>query len=101
MDWPQEIRKLMKDRDWSLRQFAMKVEMSPTYVSEVLGGKPASPMLKLRVLDMRGYDLASAAVIKMLLPKEVADELVEKEKKRAHESAVASTLSQNNSEAHA
>lgn len=83
MDWPAEIRKLMEDRDWTQRALAEKVKMSPTYIGDVLAGKPASPMLKLRVLDMRGYDLASAAVLRMMLPNEVAEELVTKEKERA------------------
>jgi transcriptional regulator with XRE-family HTH domain len=83
MDWSKEIRQLMTDRDWSVRQFAKKVEMSASYISDVTNGKPASPMLKLKVLDMRGYDLASAAVLRMLLPKDVAEELVQKEKMRA------------------
>ncbi len=86
LNWPDEINTLMQDRNWSLRQLAARVEMSPSYLSDVMSGKAASPMLKLRILDMRGYDLASSAVLKMLLPKEVAEELVEKEKLRAHAS---------------
>lgn len=86
MDWPKEIKKLMDDRKWSMRELAQKVDMSATYIGDVIGGKPASPKLKLRILDMRGYDMASAAVLRMLLPKEVAEELVEKEKERASES---------------
>lgn len=83
MDWPNEIRTLMEDRDLSQRELATKIGMSATYIGDVLGGKPASPMLKLKILDMRGYDLASAAVLRLLLPKEVAEELVAKEKLRA------------------
>ena len=86
MNWPEEIKLLMRDRDWSLRQLAVRVNMSATYLSDVIAGKSASPTLKLRILDMRGYDLASSAVLKLLLPKEVAEELVVKEKQRAHAS---------------
>lgn len=82
MDWPNEIQTIMKSRKLSLREFAKLVDMSPTFISDVMKGKPASPMLKLHVLDMRGYDLASQAVLKMLLSKEVAEKLVEKERDR-------------------
>lgn len=87
MDWPTEIRTLMIDRKWSQRDLAAEVGMSPTYIGDVLAGKPASPTLKMRILDKRGYDLASAAVLRMLLPKDVAEELVTRERQRASDSA--------------
>lgn len=95
MDWPAEIRTLMDDRDLTQRALAEQIGMSATFVGDVLAGKPASPLLKLRVLDMRGYDLASAAVLRMLLPNEVAEELVKKEKARARANSRKKKLSGN------
>jgi transcriptional regulator with XRE-family HTH domain len=86
MDWPTEIRTLMQDRNWTQRELAAKVGMSATYIGDVLGGEMPSPKLKLRVLDMRGYDLASAAVLRMILSRDVAEELVSRERKRASDS---------------
>lgn len=84
MDWPNELKTLLDSRKMSQREFAAMIGMSSTFISDVIkGDKPASPMLKLQVLDMRGYDLASEAVLRMLLPKDVAEELVKKEKDRS------------------
>lgn len=83
MEWKAEIKKVMEDRDISMRQFAILVGMSSTYINDVLTkDKPASPMLKLRILDVRGYDLASAAVLRLLLSTDVVEELMKKQKLR-------------------
>jgi len=79
MDWEEAIRELLRARNLSLRQLATEFGMGNVYLSEVArGAKPASPMLKLKILTAQGRPLGREELIS-LLPDDVAAEVRKRE----------------------
>ncbi len=75
MDWQKIIRELAQKRGMSLRQLAIEMEIGNVYLSEVArGAKPASPMLKLKLLTATGQPLGRDELIS-LLPDDVAAQI--------------------------
>ena len=72
MNWQKAIQQLLKQRKLSLRQLAIELEIGNVYLSEVArGSKPASPMLKLKLLVAMERPLGREELIQ-LLPDDVA-----------------------------
>ena len=75
MDWQEAIQQLLQTKRFSLRQLAIEIGIGNVYLSEVArGAKPASPMLKLRILRSLGRRIGKEELI-MLLPEDVAEEV--------------------------
>ena len=69
------IHQLLQSKNMSLRQLAVEFGMGNVYLSEVArGSRPASPMLKLKILTAMGRPLGREELI-LLLPDEVAAEV--------------------------
>lgn len=75
MNWEDAIRELLQSKKMSLRQLAIEFGMGNVYLSEVArGSKPASPMLKLKIITALGQPLGREEII-LLLPDDVAAEI--------------------------
>lgn len=83
MDWPAEIKKLTVQRKWSMRQLALDIGVSQQFLNEVARGvKPASPMLKLKIMGLLGYDLSRDNLID-IFPDDVANAIRDMDIKRS------------------
>ncbi|NTV93911.1 MAG: helix-turn-helix transcriptional regulator [Thiobacillus sp.] len=72
MDWSNAIKELAEKRGWSIRQLAGDLGVSQQYLNDVAkGAKPASPMLRFKLLGRMGYDI-SFEYFMLLLPDDVA-----------------------------
>ena len=79
MNWEDAIRELLQSKNMSLRQLATEFGMGNVYLSEVArGSKPASPMLKLKIITALGHPLGREEII-LLLPDDVAAEIRKRE----------------------
>lgn len=92
MDWPEKINELAAERRCSIRQLAADLGVSQQFLSEVVRGvKPASPMLKIKVLDRFGYDLTRDILID-IFPNDIAEQIrkvdIERGIKRAEHKAM-------------
>lgn len=84
LNWPDEIKKLCESRGWSVRQLAADFGMNHTFIQDVANGKrPASPILKLRIIDRKGYDLGRDEILELLLSTDVAEEFLKWDKQRS------------------
>lgn len=77
MDWQKAINQLAEDRKISIRQLAADLGVSQQFLNDVArGSKPASPMLKLKVLDRLGYDLTRDTLL-LIFPDDIAQAIRE------------------------
>ena len=83
MDWQELIQSLLSEKQMSLRQLAIELRMGNVYLSEVArGAKPASPLMKVRLLRAAGRVIGPKELM-LLLPDEVAEEIRLGERKRS------------------
>jgi transcriptional regulator with XRE-family HTH domain len=75
MNWEEAISELLQTKKMSLRQLAVEFGMGNVFLSEVArGSKPASPMLKLKILTALGRSIGREELI-LMLPDDVAAEV--------------------------
>ncbi len=76
MNWAEAIKELQDKKNLSLRQLSTEFGMGHVFLSEVArGSRPASPMLKLKILTALGRSLGRQELI-LLLPDDVANEVL-------------------------
>lgn len=79
-DWGQKIKDLAEKREISIRAFAEELGVSSTYLHKVVNGeKPASPLLKAKILDREVFEWGIEELIE-ILPEEVSKFILEKKR---------------------
>lgn len=84
MNWADALNQLAASKELSLRKLAPLLGFRHVYVSEVARGiKPASPLLRVRILAALGHQFCRDDLM-LVLPDDVADEIRRLTRKGKH-----------------
>lgn len=81
-DWPEEIEYLLHTHRTTLTALAAKLGVTKQQLSAIKEGRASCPpMLKFKILDMKGYAMTRETLLE-LLPADVANVIREKDNER-------------------
>ncbi|WP_018079175.1 hypothetical protein [Thiobacillus denitrificans] len=80
-NWPEEIEYLLQTNHLTLTALADRLGVKKQQLSLAKNGGACPPMLKFKIMDMKGYTMTREALLE-LLPAEVAAVIREKDNDR-------------------